>query len=232
MSHEGRPQGAPLPIANRSRLKDRSPEGLYSAVKRPNRHSLLKRVNKGSLKAACGDRRRCQHTGARTRDVRALHERLREIGQKNFRGRTAVERWSKVRTGTVFGVITKGLPEGRLRGSKRLQLMSARTRDVRALHERLREIGQKNFRGRTAVERWSKVRTGTVFGVVTKGLPEGRLRGRRGCQHTNARTRDVRALHERLREIRQKNFRGATGVDRWSIVRAGRAFGGRYAGPP
>ncbi len=156
MSHEGRPQGAPLPIANRSRLKDRSPEGLYSAVlsewglnqvvsrvlaqmdaialgpaggrdvgsggraavKRPNRHNLLKRVNKGSLKGACGGRRRCQHMTARTRDVRALYERLREIGQKNLRGATRADRWSNVRTVTVFGVGTRDLLEERLRGSK------------------------------------------------------------------------------------------------------------------
>ena len=30
--HEGHPQGAPLPIVNRFRLKNRSPKGLFSAV--------------------------------------------------------------------------------------------------------------------------------------------------------------------------------------------------------
>ena len=132
---------------------------------------------RGFRKGGCGARRGCQHTSARTRDVRALHEHLREIGQKNFARREREDGWSNVRTGTVVGVGTQGLLEGRLRGSKGLPTHERSYERCTSVIRAFTRDRAKNFRGRTGVERWSEVRTGTVFGVGAERLPKGRLRG-------------------------------------------------------
>ena len=192
--------------------------GGGAAVKRPFtkiRHSLLKRVNRGSK----GRLRGSVTHGRSYERCTALHERLREIGQKKF----CAARWSG---GRSF--------EGRLRlRSKGCQHTGARTRDVRALHERLREIGQKNF---ARQDRRRELVRGSNRHSLWRGNARAYGRAVAGVEDvTNTRTL-VREMYERCTSVYErsgkKNFRGRTGVERWSIIRTGTDFGGRYAGLP
>ena len=121
ISHEGHPLGAPLPIVSRSRLKNRSRKGLFSAV-----FSELGSNQVGSRVLAQLDAIALGWAGGWG------------VGSG---GRAAVERpnrynlLERVRQGFLKSTC------GGLRGCNSRAL-------VREMYERLREIGQKNFCGR------------------------------------------------------------------------------------
>ena len=165
-----------------------------------------------------------------------MYERYTSVyersGKKILRGRTAVERWSKVRTGTVFGVVTNGLPEGRLRGSKGLPTHERS-------YERCTSVTRAFTRDRAKKFSRQDSRRALVKGSNRYSLWRGNerasgraLAGVEGVANTRTL---VREMYERYTSVYErsgkKNLRGRTGVERWSIIRTGTDFGGRYAGP-